>query len=130
FSLGNSVGNPSIDEDLNRMQINPLLATAEVYYANLWFINTTARNDWSSTLRKDHRSYFYPSISTSLILTDLNDKSDGKSPHWLNLAKLRESHAETGSSIDPYQIPNTHSIGKEPNGNIRAHKQGTLYKPR
>ncbi|TMZ64804.1 SusC/RagA family TonB-linked outer membrane protein, partial [Klebsiella pneumoniae] len=91
FSLGNSVGNPSIDEDLNRMQINSLFATAEVNYANLWFINATARNDWSSTLSKDHRSYFYPSISTSLILTDLIDKSGGSSPHWLNFAKLRAS---------------------------------------
>lgn len=129
FSLGNSVGNPSIDEDLNRMQINSLFATAEVNYANLWFINATARNDWSSTLSKDHRSYFYPSISTSLILTDLIDKSGGSSPHWLNFAKLRASYAETGSSLDPYQISNTYSIGKDPNGNTIANKQGTLYNP-
>jgi hypothetical protein len=30
----------------------------------------TARNDWSSALPKANRSYFYPSVTTSFILSD------------------------------------------------------------
>ncbi len=32
-----------------------------------FFINVTGRNDWSSTLPINNRSYFYPSISGSFI---------------------------------------------------------------
>lgn len=129
FAIGNAVGNPSIDESRRRMQINSLFATAELNYANLWFINATARNDWSSTLSKNNRSYFYPSISTSLIVTDLINKSGGEAPTWLSFAKLRASYAETGNSLDPYQLLNTYSIGKDPNGNTTASKGKTLYNP-
>ena len=47
----------------------------------------TARNDWSSTLSVENRSYFYPSISTSLVVTDMINKlGGGKSKifHLLN----------------------------------------------
>lgn len=127
FSLGNAVGNPSISQGYNQKQINSLFATAELNYDNYWFINLTARNDWASTLRKDKASYFYPSISTSLVVSDLITKNGGELPNWLNFAKVRASYAQSGNSLGPYELYNTYNIGKDPNGNTIASKQNTLF---
>lgn len=129
FTLGNAVGNPTIDERIRRMQINSLFATAEINYDNFWFINVTGRNDWSSTLLKKNRSYFYPSVSTSLVVTDMINRTGGESPSWLNFAKVRASYAETGNSLKPYQLYNVYNIGKDPNGNTVGSKDKTLYNP-
>src|SRR5690606_12405417 len=80
FTLSNSVGNPGISEGLREKQINSLFGTAELNYKNFWFINVTGRNDWSSTLSKQNRSYFYPSVSTSLVVSDMITASGGNNP--------------------------------------------------
>lgn len=129
FTLGNAVGNPSISESIRKMQINSLFATAEINYDNFWFVNVTGRNDWSSTLSKKNRSFFYPSVSTSLVITDMINKTGGESPSWLSFAKVRASYAETGNSLRPYQLYNVYNIGKDPNGNTIGSKDKTLYNP-
>ncbi|WP_242202811.1 SusC/RagA family TonB-linked outer membrane protein [Aestuariivivens insulae] len=71
-------------------------------YKDFLFLNATGRNDWSSTLPRDNRSYFYPSVSTSLIVTDaFNIESD-----VLTFAKLRAGYAEAGRSA-PAEFLNT-----------------------
>jgi len=71
-------------------------------YKDFFFINATGRNDWSSTLPKDNRSYFYPSFTTSFIVTDaLNLNSD-----VLTFAKLRGGYAEAGNDA-PAEFLNT-----------------------
>ena len=129
FSLGNAVGNPSITEKFRNQQINSLFATGEINYDNFWFINLTARNDWSSTLIKENRSYFYPSVSTSLVITDMINKTGGENPTWLNFAKVRASYAETGNSLKPYQLYNVYNINKDPNGNTIGSKGKVKYNP-
>ena len=65
-------------------------------------MDITGRNDWSSTLPKQNRSFFYPSVSTSFILSDIfNLKSNN-----LNLWKLRASWAKVGIDSDPYLLDN------------------------
>ena len=127
FTIANSLGNPGVSEGISEKQINSLFGTAELNYDNFWFINVTGRNDWSSTLSKENRSYFYPSVSTSLVISDLISKTGGNAPSWLNFAKVRASYAETGGSLKPYELYNTYSIGKDPNGNTTASKNPTLY---
>lgn len=127
FSLKNAVGIVTPDQEISRKQINSLFATAELNYDNYWFINITARNDWASTLRKDNASYFYPSINTSLVVSDMITKNGGELPNWLNFAKVRASFAQSGNSLGPYELYNTYTIGKDPNGNTTASRKPTLY---
>lgn len=76
-------------------------------YDDFLFINLTGRNDWSSTLPKDNNSYFYPSISTSLIFTDaLNIESD-----FLSFGKIRVGYASVGKDADPEFLSKTFSVG-------------------
>jgi len=70
-----------------------------VSYKNMLFVNVTGRNDWSSTLPVENNSYFYPSVSSSFVFTELLPKNN-----VLSFGKLRASWANVGSDEDPYQL--------------------------
>jgi len=129
FSINNSKDNPGITESIRKKQINSIFGTAEINYDGFWFINFTARNDWSSTLSDANRSYFYPSVSTSLVVSDLVSKTGGTMPSWINFAKVRASYAETGNALDSYQLYNTYSVGRDPNGNLTGSKGKIRFNP-
>ena len=61
----------------------------------------TARNDWSSTLPKGHNSYFYPSVNTSVVLTDMLPSLRN---NYLSYLKVRGSLARVGNDANPYQL--------------------------
>lgn len=75
-------------------------------YKDYAFIDITARNDWSSTLPKENRSYFYPSVSTSILVSQFVDL-----PQWVSLFKVRSSWAQVGKDTSPYLINPTLSQG-------------------
>ncbi len=129
FSLNNGINPASISEGLNRKKINSLFGTAQLNYDNFWFLDLTLRNDWSSTLSKENRSFLYPSVSTSLVFTDMISASGGHIPQWYTYGKLRASYAQVGNDLSPYQLYNTYNIGKDPNGNTTASRNSVLYNP-
>ncbi len=69
-------------------------------YRDWAFLNLTARNDWSSTLPEENRSFFYPAISTSLVLSEALDI---QSP-TLSMFKLRGAYSFVGADTGPYQL--------------------------
>ncbi|MCL1973490.1 MAG: SusC/RagA family TonB-linked outer membrane protein, partial [Bacteroidetes bacterium] len=68
-------------------------------YKSLAYLTVTGRNDWSSTLPKENRSYFYPSVSGSLVFTELLPKNG-----ILSFGKLRASWAQVGKDANPYSL--------------------------
>ncbi|MEO5944565.1 MAG: SusC/RagA family TonB-linked outer membrane protein [Ferruginibacter sp.] len=84
-----------------------VLAEADFGYKNFAFVTLTGRNDLSSTLPVQNRSYFYPSISGSLIFTDALKIPKG----FLEYGKLRGGWAKVGSDTDPYNVYNTFNLG-------------------
>lgn len=68
-----------------------------VSYKNIAFITATGRNDWSSTLPIENRSYFYPSISGSLVFSELLPKNN-----ILSFGKVRGSWAQVGKDANAY----------------------------
>lgn len=68
-------------------------------YKDFLFLDVTGRNDWSSTLPLNNRSYFYPSVSSSFIFSEFT-----KDWNWLTSGKLRGSWASVGSDERPYQL--------------------------
>ncbi|NDW10101.1 SusC/RagA family TonB-linked outer membrane protein [Dysgonomonas sp. 520] len=83
-----------------------------VDYKNYAFITLTGRNDLSSTLPKNKRSYFYPSVSGSLVFTD----AFGLENDMLNFGKVRLSWAKVGNDADPYYKNGFYTIGRPYNG--------------
>jgi TonB-linked SusC/RagA family outer membrane protein len=68
-----------------------------VSYKDIAYITATGRNDWSSTLPIDNRSYFYPSVSGSFIFTQLLPRNTS-----LSFGKIRASWAQVGKDANPY----------------------------
>lgn len=66
-------------------------------YKDLVYITVTGRNDWSSTLPIENRSYFYPSVSGSFIFSQLLPNN-----HILSYGKLRASWAQVGKDANAY----------------------------
>ena len=75
-----------------------------VDWRNAIFLTVTGRNDWSSTLPKENRSYFYPSVSGAIVFTELMGDSR---PDWLTFGKVRASWARVGKDTSPY-VTNTY----------------------
>ena len=92
-----------------------------------FFVDGTLRNDWSSSLAKANRSFLYPSLSSSLVITDLLRKQDIELPQWISFAKVRASIAQVGNDLEPYQLYSTYKIEKDPNGGTMANVDNTLY---
>jgi len=77
-----------------------------VGYKDFAFINASVRNDNSSTLPANNRSYFYYAVTGSLILTDaFKIKSN-----ILTSAKIRGGFSRTGRDANPYQLFNAVTI--------------------
>ncbi|MDF1561092.1 MAG: SusC/RagA family TonB-linked outer membrane protein [Bacteroidales bacterium] len=66
-------------------------------YKSIAYLTVTGRNDWSSTLPIENRSYFYPSVSGSLVFTELLPKND-----ILSFGKIRASWAQVGKDAGAY----------------------------
>nr|WP_315157218.1 SusC/RagA family TonB-linked outer membrane protein [uncultured Flavobacterium sp.] len=67
-------------------------------YENYLFVNIIGRNEWSSTLPKNNRSFFYPGVSASLIFTDAFKIQSNA----LTYGKLRVGVSKTGRDANPY----------------------------
>lgn len=66
-------------------------------YKNIFYLTVTGRNDWSSTLPINSRSYFYPSVSGSFVFTELIPENN-----VLTFGKIRGSWAEVGKDANAY----------------------------
>ena len=127
FSLNNGTTSATIDEGLLRHNIYSVYGSLGLNYDGYLFVDGTFRNDWTSTLSTANRSYFYPSVSTSFLFTELMNKGGNGLPSWLSYGKIRGSFASVGNDMDPYQLYNTYTIGKDPNNNTTASRGDILY---
>jgi TonB-linked SusC/RagA family outer membrane protein len=99
-------------EYMTEKEIQSVLGNVQLGYRNFVFLDITGRNDWSSTLPENNRSYFYPSVSLSGIISEMAEL-----PETIDFLKLRGSWAQVGNDTDPYRLSQTYSFSKI-NGNI------------
>lgn len=99
-------------------------ALASIGYKDFAYLDLTARNDWSSTLPAENRSYFYPSASLSLLLNNMADLGDK-----ISLAKLRGGVAMVGNDTEPYRLLSTMSDAGAWGSQTRLTTSGTLLLP-
>ena len=104
YTLTNSRDPLVSSNNYYKLKTYSLFGSAQLSYRNYAFVNFTARNDWSSTLPVNNLSYFYPSVSASLVLSDAFDiKGD-----VLSYAKIRGGWSKVGADASPYQLLNTY----------------------
>ncbi|MFH7015609.1 SusC/RagA family TonB-linked outer membrane protein [Flavobacterium sp. FlaQc-47] len=113
YTLTNSRDPLTSSNYLSRLRVYSAYASAQFGYKNYAYLNVTARNDWSSTLPSSNRSYFYPSVNGSLILSEaLNLKSN-----TLDFLKVRGGWSEVGNDADPYQLSTVYDFKTAFDGN-------------
>ncbi|KQO24848.1 SusC/RagA family TonB-linked outer membrane protein [Flavobacterium sp. Leaf82] len=97
FALSN-VSTVQSTSTASEKQINSVYGFSQIGFRNYLFLDLTARNDWSSTLPAANRSFFYPSVGLSGVISDMVTL-----PEVISYAKLRGSYAKVGNDTDPYQ---------------------------
>jgi TonB-linked SusC/RagA family outer membrane protein len=115
FILNNNKVAPTSSNFFSQQEIQSVFTTAQVGYKNALFLDLTARNDWSSTLPKANRSFFYPSASISAIISELT-----KLPDFFDYVKLRTSYAFVGKEAGAYAFAQLLRASAGPSGTVLA----------
>lgn len=104
YALSNSKKPPlASDETEYTTQSNSGYVTASLDFFKKFYVDATWRIDESSTLRAGNNVYNYPSLTGSLIMSEILDTKS-----WMNFWKLRANYAEVGGTADPYQLVNNY----------------------
>ena len=103
ISLTNNGATVKSWPEYNAKKKQAVYGTASIGYKDFIYVVVTGRNDWSSALPSDNRSYFYSSYGVSFVLTELV-KSIPKD--WLSYAKIRGSYAKVGNDTGFDQLLN------------------------
>src|SRR5688572_18764684 len=106
YTLGNTSQQQFTNDFYSRQRIFGLFADATLGYKNYAFLNATLRNDWSSTLPVENRSYLYPSVSGSFIFSD----AFGIKSNVLDYGKIRAGWAKVGRDAAPYSLEDVYTI--------------------
>ncbi|ETZ24819.1 SusC/RagA family TonB-linked outer membrane protein [Pedobacter sp. V48] len=92
-------------EDLRRRRIFSWFGDFNVDWKGIAYVNFKGRNDWSSTLPVKDQSFFYPSLSGALILTDLLKEMGTKSDDRIfSYGKIRAAYSNVGKDASPYSL--------------------------
>ena len=97
YKLTNGVNSPFIRVRDAFEKVNSLYGLATFSFKDMIFLDVTGRNDWSSTLPIDNNSFFYPSVNTSFIVSDILNL-----PKAIDYLKYRFSFAQVGNDTGPY----------------------------
>lgn len=84
-----------------KRRVQAVSGQAEFGYNNMAFVTLRARNDWSSTLPVDNRSYFYPAVEASFVATELPFM---KQQDAVSYMKIRGAIAQVGKDATPLAI--------------------------
>lgn len=113
YTLTNSRDQLTSSNDFYRLRQYGVYASATVNYKNWAYLSLTGRNDRSSTLPVGNNSYFYPSVTASVLLNE----ALGFTSRQVNYLKLRGGWSQVGADADPYQLANVYDIQTAFNGN-------------
>lgn len=108
YDLSNSSEIPTVDQDKELRRLMGVFGQAEVSWKDMAYLTLTARNDWSSTLPKGNRSFFYPGITGSFIFSELLNDDVKK---IISFGKVRAAWGKTGNDADPYMTSPVYSQG-------------------
>ncbi len=101
YNPANAAIAPTVGQRIERRWVNSLYGSAAFTLFDWWTVEGTGRNDWSSTLPTNARSYFYPSVNTSVVLTDAFPSLRSR---VFSAVKLRAAIARVGNDAPVYAL--------------------------
>lgn len=108
FDLSNSAQRPTVTQYRELRRLMGVFGQAEVSWRNMLYLTVTARNDWSSTLPKDNRDFFYPGFTGSFLFSELFDENV---KDVISFGKIRASWGKTGNDADVYMLSPVYTAG-------------------
>ena len=106
FDISASVNKANAGLTRTALVKDAFLGTINASYRNYFFIEGTLRRDRTSTLNPGNNAFLYPSVNTSLILSEAFTL-----PSYVSYAKLRGSWGIVGNYTDPYLASIAYSQG-------------------
>lgn len=94
-------------------------------YKNFVSLNFVGRNDVSSTLPANNRSYFYGGVNGSLVFTE----AFRLPKEVLNFGKVRAGYTRVGNEASPYQTANFYQINAILGGSASPSNVGLPFTP-
>lgn len=85
-------------------EVQSLYSMVNLGYKNFLYLDASFRNDWSSTLPSNNRSYFYPAVSVSMLASEIINVEK------INFLKFRLGYAQVGNDTDPYRLTTTLAV--------------------
>ncbi|WP_298651337.1 SusC/RagA family TonB-linked outer membrane protein [uncultured Proteiniphilum sp.] len=101
YHLSNSASTPNITQIESLRRLYGVYGQAEIAWRNTLYLTLTARNDWSSTLPKEARSFFYPGTAVSFVFSELLPASAREA---ITFGKVRLAFGQTGNDANPYMV--------------------------
>ncbi len=99
YDISNTAFKFSYNSDYHKRLIG-IYGDLRFEYKDYLFLNVTGRNDISSTLPPESRSYFYPSVNLGFVFTD----AFGISSNTISYGKLRASWAKVAKDAPPHKL--------------------------
>lgn len=88
-------------------QKQAIFLNTQLGYRSMVYLDVTGRNDWTSTLSgSDTRSFFYPTVGLSGIVTEILGMNSKVLPYW----KVRVSYSEVGNEPEPFLTIPTYEL--------------------
>jgi TonB-linked SusC/RagA family outer membrane protein len=106
YNISNAGITPSVNNSTSRRIVDGVFGSLSTTLNGYWTVEASLRQDASSTLPKGQNTYQYPSINSSLVLSDAIP-AIRRGP--LNYVKIRASSAKVGADASPYQLATTYS---------------------
>ncbi len=99
YNLSNSAEIPTVEQYKWKRRYMGVFLAAQADWKNMVFLTVNLRNDWSSTLPKGNRSFFYPGITASWLFSEL---LSNEAKNTLTYGKLRLAWGKTGNDASVY----------------------------
>lgn len=112
FNVGNLVGIPGASESNYLQRIMGVYGKLTLGYKDYLYLNLTGRNDWTSVLAPESRSFFYPSADISFVASQALDFLQNS--NVIDYLKIRGGVSKVGEVNLPgtygaYQLQRTFS---------------------
>lgn len=101
YNLSNTAKAPKVSTDEELRRLMGVYGQFEGSWKNMLYLTLTARNDWSSTLPKENRSFFYPGITASFLFSELLSENVKE---VISFGKIRAAWGKTGNDAEPYKV--------------------------
>lgn len=122
FTISNVKGSPVTAMDHSWIRSNSVYASASLGYGNFVYLDASARNDWSSTIKDP---FFYPAFSLSFLPLDAFDIESGV----VSFLKVRGGWAKVGSATGAYRTDPYFSAGTATIYGVTQYNQATEFPP-